>query len=136
MLALELKKKKCLLLNRLVSSYEKESLILSSLRFFTKKNTCQLDREAFNWSRIKTQTCKKVLCIYCATLKSWATLQDFSFPNGGAFPLPKDFRLMLHTNIYIWPICTWIKPFIVSSSWWAYNDVRQSFKIYPLKLIV
>ena len=101
MLALELKKK-CLLLNRLVSSYEKEFLILSSLRFFTKKKTCQLDREAFNWSRIKTQTCKKVLCIYCATLKSEATLQDFSFPNGGAFLLPKLFRRFQTDATYLY----------------------------------
>ena len=104
--------------------------------FFLTRKSCQLDFETFNWPPRKTQTWKKMLCIYCATLQFEATLQVFSFSNGGAFPLPKLFP-RFQTDVaylYIWPVCAWIKPLILSSSWWAYNDVRQSFKIYPLKL--
>ena len=133
--------KKCVLLNGLDSSYEKEPLISSCFVFFLPRKSCQLDCETFNWPPRKTQTWKKMLCIYCATLQFEATLQVFSFSNGGAFPLPKLFP-RFQTDVaylYIWPICTWIKPLILSSSWWAYNDVRQSleidrYQIYPLKL--
>ena len=71
--------------------------------FYQEKNlSVRPGGQAFNWSRIKTQTCKKVLCIYCATLKSEATLQDFSFPNGGAFPLPKLFRRFQTDATYLY----------------------------------